>query len=41
MTIGVMTLGLGVSYWTGKLSWTIFLVALTLGLLIIVVFMFA
>lgn len=41
VTIGAMTLGLGASYWTGKLSWTISLVALTLGLLMLVVFVFA
>jgi hypothetical protein len=41
VTIGAMTLGLGASYWTGKLSWTISLVALILGLLMLVVFVFA
>jgi hypothetical protein len=41
ITIGAMTLGLGASYWTGKLSWTIFLIGLTLGLLMLLVFLFA
>jgi len=39
--IGALTLGLGISYSTGNLSWTIFLVALLLGLLMFVVFLFA
>lgn len=40
ITIGVLTLGIGISYWTGNLSWTIFLVTLSLGLLLTVVFLF-
>ena len=41
ITIGVLTLGLGISYWTGNLSWTIFLVVLSLGLVMFVVSLFA
>ncbi len=41
ITIGVLTLGLGISYWTGNLSSTIFLVVLSLGLMMFVVSLFA
>ena len=37
--IGAITVGLGASYWTNNLSWTLFLIALTLGLTMILVFL--
>jgi hypothetical protein len=41
ITLGAMTLGLGVGYWTEKLSLTILLVGLALGLLMLLMFLTA